>query len=358
MRTASGAPKHGGMKQLTFIRPQVFEWHDVAAPRLHTATDAIVRPDVVARCDLDLYIALGRAPFAGPFAFGHEAIGTVTEAGDKASVVPGDRVIVPFQMSCGRCENCRKGYTSTCAAYPPRAAYGLKPSSGTEFGGAIAEAMHVPYADHMLVKVPDGIDPLSIASISDNLPDGWRAVAPYLKERPDADVLVLGGLGQSVALYAAGAAASLGADTLYLDDDPVRRALAEKLGARAEPLMLKDRAPLKFEIVVEGNGDPDALRFAVHSTKPNGILVAVAMYFEDLTGLPLRHMYARGITFHTGRVDARAHLPQVLAHCAEGHFHPEHVITRVVPFSNAIEGALDPTPKVVWTNDWSRGPKP
>lgn len=341
------------MKQLTFIRPHVFEWHDVAAPRILAATDAIVRPLTVARCDLDLYIALGRAPFPGPFAFGHEAIGVVTDAGDKAGVVPGERVIVPFQMSCGRCENCKRGYTSTCSVYPPRAAYGLKPSSGTEFGGAISEALHVPFADHMLVKMPDGLDPLAVASISDNLPDGWRAVAPYLHERPEANVLVLNNLAQSVALYAAGAAASLGTDTLYLDDDPARRALAAKMGCRTDPLCLKERKPLKFEIVVDGSGDPDVLRFAAHSTLPNGVLVSVAMYFDDLVGLPLRQMYAKGITFHTSRVDARATLPHVLAHCAKGHFHPEHVTTRVVPFTNAVEGALDPTPKVVWTNDWS-----
>jgi threonine dehydrogenase-like Zn-dependent dehydrogenase len=350
---AGGGAQHGGMRQLTFIKPRTFEWQDVTAPRLAADTDAIVRPDVVARCDLDLYIALGRVPWPGPFAFGHEAIGTVMAAGDKAGVVPGDRVIVPFQMSCGRCEACRKGYTSTCAAYPPRAAYGLKPSSGTEFGGAIAEAMHVPFADHMLVKVPDELDPLAIASISDNLPDGWRAVAPYLAERPGANVLVIGGLAQSVGLYAAGAAASLGADTLYLDDDPARRSLAQKMGCRAEPLAVKDRAPLKFEIVVDAMGDPEVLTFAILSTVPNGMFVSVAMYFTETTPLPLRAMYGRGITFHTSRVDARAQLPHVLAHCAAGHFHPAAVTTRVVPFSEAAEGALDPTPKVVWTNDWT-----
>ncbi len=341
------------MRQLTFLEPGALAWRDVAAPALKADTDAIVRPLTVARCDLDLYIALGRVPFRGPFAFGHEAIGVVTDAGDKAGVTPGDRVVVPFQLSCGRCDPCRRGHTSSCAAYPPRAAYGLAPSSGTDFGGAIAERIYVPFADHMLVKMPPGLDPLAVASIADNLPDGWRAVAPHLSARPSANVLVIGGLAQSVGLYAAGAAASLGADTLYLDDDPVRRALAEKMGARTEPLHLKERNPLKFEIVVEANGDPDALRFAVHSTLPNGMLTAVAMYFDDLVGLPLRHMYARGITFHTSRVDARAHLPGVLKHCAEGHFHPAAVTTRVVPFSNAIEGALDPTPKVVWTNDWA-----
>jgi alcohol dehydrogenase len=341
------------VRQLTFIAPRRFEWRDVPMPRLRADTDAIVRPLAVARCDLDLYIARGEAPFPGPFAFGHEAIGVVVDAGPSAKVVPGEKVIVPFQLSCGRCDACRKGLTDTCAAFPPRAAYGLAPSCGTDFGGALSEAMHVPFSDFMLVKLPDGLDPLSAASFPDNVADGWRAVAPYIRERPSAVVLVLGGLAQSVSLYAVAAAVSLGAgDVLYLDDDPARRALADKLGARAEPLMLAERKPLNFEIVVDGSGAPDALRFAIHSTQPHGVITSVAMYFDDLVGLPLRRMYARGITFHTSRVRARAELPGILAHCAHGGFHPERVTTRVVPFSEAIDGALDPTPKVVWTNDW------
>jgi len=341
------------MRQLTYVGPRRFEWYEVPAPRLSADTDAIVRPLTVARCDLDVYIAHGHPAFPGPFAYGHEAIGVVVDAGPKAAVVPGERVIVPFQLSCGRCDACRKGLTDTCAAFPPRAAFGLKPSCGREFGGAISEAMLVPFADFMLIRLPDGIDPLSVASFPDNVADGWRAVSGPLKDRPAATVLVVGGLAQSVSLYAVASAVSLGAgDVLYLDDDPVRRAIAERLGARAEPLMLGERKPLKFDIVVDGNGDPDALRFAVHSTTPHGILTSVAMYFDDLVGLPLRHMYARGITFHTSRVRARAELPGMLAHRAHGHFHPEHVTTRIVPFSQAADGALDPSPKVVWTNDW------
>ena len=342
------------MRQFTYVGPRRFELYEVPAPRLAADTDAIVRPLTVARCDLDFYIAQGHTAVPGPFAYGHEAIGVVTDAGARAGVVPGDRVIVPFQLSCGRCDACRIGMTDTCSAYPARAAFGLKPSCGREFGGAISEAMHVPFADFMLIKLPAGIDPLSVASFPDNVADGWRAVSGPLKERPGANVLVVGGLAQSVSLYAVASAVSLDAgDVLYLDDDEGRRAIAERLGARAEPLTLAERSPLKFEIVVDGNGDPDALRFAVRSTVPHGIVTSVAMYFDDLVGLPLRQMYARGITFHTSRVRARAELPAMLDHHAHGHFHPEKVTTRVVPFSRAAEGALDPSPKIVWTNDWS-----
>jgi threonine dehydrogenase-like Zn-dependent dehydrogenase len=346
------------MRQLNFIRPGQLEWHDVPRPRLAADTDALVRPIAVARCDLDLYIATGTETggraFPGPFALGHEAVGLVTDAGDAAGVVPGEMVVVPFQLSCGRCGNCQRGFTNTCSAYPPRAAFGLKPSSGTEFGGAVSETMRVPFADHMLVKVPHNVDPLAIASMADNLLDGWRAVAPQLKAWPGARVLVLGGWAQSIGLYAAGLAVSLGAgEVLYLDDDADRRAVAEKMGARAEPQALGDRAAAaKFEITVDASGNRDALRFAVAATAPNGTLTVVSMYFGEATPLPLERMYAKSMKFLNERIHARTLLPPVLAHCAEGHFYPEVVTSRIVPFSQAVEGFLDPAPKIVFTNDW------
>jgi len=358
------------MRQLSFIAPGRFEWHDVPAPLLNAATDAIVRPLAVARCDLDLYIAAGFVPYPGPFAFGHECVAEVVDAGEAAGVVPGERVVVPFQLSCGRCTQCRRGFTNTCEAFPPRAAYGLKPTSGTEFGGALSDLMHVPFADHMLQRLPAGLDPVAVASAADNIPDGWRAVAPHLRDRPGAHVLVIGGGALSVGLYAAGLAVSLGLErVLYLDDDPGRRSIAAKLGATAEPVALEARtapkgpaagagqsalaaavgrnAPEQFEITVDAAGDPRALDFLIASTAPNGVCTSVAIYFQPAP-MPLLRMYGKGITFQTGRVHARASLPGVLEHCAGGCFHPEHVTTRVVSFEEAADAMTDPGPKVVF----------
>jgi threonine dehydrogenase-like Zn-dependent dehydrogenase len=346
------------MKQLTFVEPGRLEWHDVPYPRLNASTDAIVRPVAVARCDLDLYIATGAgtggSAFPGPFAIGHEAVGVVVQAGEDAGVRPGDTVAIPFQLSCGRCANCKLELTNVCRAYPPRASYGLKPVCGTEFGGAVSEAMSVPFADHMLIKVPQGLDPIAIASIADNLPDAWRSVAPQLQARPGARVLVVGGWAQSIGLYAAGLAVSLGAgEVLYLDDDPARRSVAEKMGARAEPLALGDRGSAAgFEIVVDASGNEDALRFAIASTAPAGLMTVVSMYFGNSTALPLARMYAKSVNFANARIHARPLLPPVLAHCAAGHFHPETVTSRVLPFTQAADGFLDPGPKIVFANDW------
>jgi alcohol dehydrogenase len=80
------------------------------------------------------------------------------------------------------------------------------------------------------------------------------------------------------------------------------------------------------------------------------VCTSVAIYFGP-TPLPLTKMYGKGITFITGRVHARANLPDVLNACAHGHFHPEHVTARVVPFTQAADAMTDAAPKLVFTND-------
>lgn len=340
------------MRQLTFLAPGKFEWRDVPAPALKADTDAIVAAVAVARCDLDLYIATGLVNYSGPFAFGHEAIARVVDAGPAANVAPGDVVVVPFQLSCGRCAPCRRGWTNACAAFPFAAAYGLKPTSKTEFGGALSDLMYVPYADHMLVRLPVGVDPVAAASLSDNIADGWRGVAGPLKERPGASVLVIGGLAQSVSIYAAGAAVALGAGrTLYLDDNEGRRARAQALGADAAPLAFGDgREPAdQFDIVVEGAGTPEALGLAVRSCAPNGVVTSVAIHLGDTTPVPLRRAYYKGLTFHTGRVHARATFPDAMAAIACGKLHPERVTHRVARFEDAADAMTDPGPKIVFT---------
>src|SRR5262249_18836879 len=103
------------MRQLTFIKPGTLEWHGAPAPALQSDRDAIVRPLAVARCVLDLYIANGFVTYPGPFAFGHETIAEVVDAGALAGISPASKVVVPFQLSCGACDNCRRGLTNSCS---------------------------------------------------------------------------------------------------------------------------------------------------------------------------------------------------------------------------------------------------
>jgi threonine dehydrogenase-like Zn-dependent dehydrogenase len=335
------------MRQLTFIAPGRFEWHDVAEPRIHDPRHAVVRPIAVARCDLDLYIATGIVPFPGPFAFGHEAVAEVVDAGDAAGVAPGQRVVVPFQISCGSCAPCRRGLTASCASVPPYAAFGLG-GGRVEYGGALSDAILVPFADAMLVPLPAGVDAVAAASAADNIPDGWRAVAPQLAEMPGASVLIVGGLAQSVGLYAAGAAVALGAGRVrYLDDNPGNRDRAIAMGAEAAPLSLDPSDP--FEIVVEAAGTEAALGFAIRSCAPNGIVTSVSMHLGKTTAIPLSQAYYKGLTLHTSRASARRWLPDVLDCVACGKFHPEHVTHRVLPFDQAGDAMTDPGPKLIFT---------
>jgi threonine dehydrogenase-like Zn-dependent dehydrogenase len=339
------------MRQLTFLSPGKFEWRDVKFPRLTEKRQAIVRPLAVARCDLDLYITMGAAPFRGPFAFGHETVGAVVEAGEASGVKPGDRVVVPFQISCGTCTNCRRGFTNSCESVPSYAAYGLAGNGRPDFGGALSDQILVPFADHMLVPLPDGVDPIIAASACDNIADGWRGVASQLAARPGASVLVVGGLAQSVGIYAAGVAVALGAGrVLYLDDKQGNRDRAAAMGADVAPLALQDGrdSEEQFDIVVEAAGNASALAFAVRSTAPNGVLTSVAMHFDAATPIPLTLAYYKGLTIHTGRVQSRPILPLVLGCIACGKLYPEHVMHRTASFEEAPEAMSDPGPKLVF----------
>ena len=147
------------VRPLTFIEAGRVEWQEVPDATVPGPAGAVVRPLAVARCDLDLPMAMGSL-FPGPFALGHETVAEVADIGDQVQGRrPGDRVLVPFQVSCGACAACT--------------------------GGRFA--------------------------LPDNVADGFRAVGPAQRERPGAEVLVVGGMVKSVALYAVAAAVAGGA---------------------------------------------------------------------------------------------------------------------------------------------------
>ena len=103
------------MRQLTFVEAGKLEWREVPDPQLEGDGEALVRPLAVATCDLDLALIRGSAPAGREFPFGHECVAEVLEVGDAVhSVAPGDRVSVPFQISCGECGRCRRGQTGNC----------------------------------------------------------------------------------------------------------------------------------------------------------------------------------------------------------------------------------------------------
>ncbi len=187
----------------------------------------------VANCDLEGLIFKGLVPVSAPFPVGHEFIAEVVEVGPSVSRVrPGDRVIVPFQVSCGECHRCRRGLIANCQSVKRGSAYGLGALGGTEWGGALSDLVRVPYADAMLVPLPAAIDPVAWASASDNLPDAYRTVGPPLEEWPGGPVLVVSSGFGSIPLYAAAMAVALGAERVgFIDPSSERLELVAKLGA-------------------------------------------------------------------------------------------------------------------------------
>lgn len=329
------------MEQLMFGGPDRLEWREVAAPTIERDREALVRPLAVTRCDLDLYIATGLYPIEPTFGFGHEIAGEVLAVGDGVTrVQPGDRVIVPFQIHCGECGPCRRGHTNACASVPRCAAYGLGLTEGIDWGGGLSDCLKVPYADAMLVGVPDGLSLPAAAAISDNAVDGFRTVARPLAERPGVPVLVVGGLAQSVGLFAVQAALHLGAErVVYRDFDPGRLARARAMGAEANAIDYdrEDRPSEVFPIVVEAAGLRGALRFAIDSTEPCGICTGVSAGTSTVAEVPLRRMYLRGIRYEVGRVHARATIPDLLRACVHQDLDPASLIDREIPFSQASE---------------------
>lgn len=335
-----------------FTGPGVLGWDEGPEPPDPAPADAVVRPLAVARCDLDLPMAVSGL-FPGPFAVGHETVAEVVAVGtDVRDHAVGDRVSVPFQVSCGACGPCRGGRFAACVPYraPAGAAFGFGPRGGGH-GGAVSDLLAVPAADHLLVAAPAGLSDVALCAIPDNVVDAYRAVGPPLLDRPGADVLVVGGAGASIGLYAVHLAVALGAGvTHYADHDPDRCAAAEALGAVVH--RVEDGWPRRFEraaVVVENTGTPDGLACALRSTEEYGTCTTVAIHFAPTVPVPLLEMYTRGVTVVVGRADSRRHLPAVLGLAAAGVVDPLAVPTEVVGWEDAARAWLVPNTKLVVT---------
>jgi alcohol dehydrogenase len=222
--------------------------------------------------------------------------------------------------------------------------YGLG-SVGGDWGGALADLVRVPFARTMLFPIPDGVEPASIASVSDNVVDGWRTVGPPLAEHPGAPVLVVG--SSSIGLYAVQCALALGAERVdYLDTSTDRLALAERLGANPVEGPPPRRAG-RYPVTVDASNDQAGLACALRSTEPGGTCTSVGIYFGEETPVPLFEMYLSGLTFRTGRPDSCTHLPEVLRLIEEGTLDPSSVTSATVSFDDAEEAVADPPMKLV-----------
>lgn len=337
------------MQALVYVKPRRLEWHEIPTPKLETGLDALVRPLAVARCDLDVKIAAGGYRAPGPFQMGHEIAGEVIDVGDEVTTVkPGDRVIVPFQIHCGTCDHCRRGWTNSCQTLPAAAAFGLGTGRDRDFGGGLSDCVRVPFADAMLVPLPDGISPELGCGLSDNVADGFRTVAGPLARFPGAPVLVVGGPAQSVGLYAALSALALGSErVVYADSADHRLGLAKAAGAQVRPVAVDyaDDLGELFPIVADATASASGLQFAFRHAGPCAHVTGV---FAETTELKLAPSYIRGLTYELSRVQSRAVLPQVVECVCSGALDPDRLKPNVLQFSDAAEAMLDPAVKLIF----------
>lgn len=331
------------MQALYFVSPKQLEWRDVPTPTIQSDGAAIVRPIAAAPCDLDRAIVAGRAPLPGPFALGHECVAEVVDVGSGVRRVrPGDHVVVPWHIACGECGRCRRGIMASCERVTPKAMYGTP--IGGDWGGLFSDLVYVPYADAMLVPLPDGVRPEQAAAASDNFTDAYLAIARPLAEHPDATVLVVGGVG-AIALYAVQWAVALGAKVVkYVDHHTERLALAAALGAetalRPEPLG-------SYDIVVEAAGTPEELRRSLSATAPGGHCTSLGIYFFDVA-FPMLDLYANDVRFRTGRPSVGPHIADALRHVAAGTLDPMRISSRTAPFFDAATVLMEKNLKPIF----------
>jgi glutathione-independent formaldehyde dehydrogenase len=222
------------MKAAVYEGPKDVNIEDVPDPRIEQPTDVLVQITTTNICGSDLHMYEGRTAMETGRVLGHENLGVVVEVGSGvASVKVGDRVCLPFNISCGFCRNCEAGLTAYCLTTAPTpdmagAAYGF--AGMGPYDGGQAEYLRVPFGDSNCLKLPDDAQEKEndYVMLSDIFPTGWHATE-LAGVRPGDAVVVFG--SGPVGLMAAYSAVIRGAGkVMIVDRHPDRLKLAEQVG--------------------------------------------------------------------------------------------------------------------------------
>ncbi|MFE1646018.1 zinc-dependent alcohol dehydrogenase [Microbacterium sp. P01] len=223
------------MKALTWQGTRKVSVEEVPDPRIEHPSDAIVKITSTAICGSDLHLYEVFGPFIdrGDI-LGHEPMGVVVEVGaDVSTLAVGDRVVIPFNISCGTCFMCRRGLQSQCETTQVReygsgaALFGYTKLYGQVPGGQ-ADYLRVPLADYNHIKVGAELPDDRYLFLSDILPTAWQGVE--YAQVPEGGTLAVMGLGP-VGQFVARIAAHRGLRVLAVEPEPARRAMAERHGA-------------------------------------------------------------------------------------------------------------------------------
>jgi threonine dehydrogenase-like Zn-dependent dehydrogenase len=274
------------VKAVTWQGKRDVRYVDVPDPKIEEATDALIRVTSTNICgsDLHLYEVLGAFMEAGDV-LGHEAMGIVEEVGDEVTAIkPGDRVVIPFQMSCGQCFMCGEQLYSQCETTQVReygsgaALFGYSKLYGQVPGGQ-AEYVRVPHAQFTHIKVPDGPPDERFVYLSDVLPTAWQAV--QYAAIPDGGTVAVLGLGP-IGDMSCRIAAQLGARVIGVDLVPERLERVRSRGNEVVDLSERDSDLGDVLRSMTGGRGPDSVIDAVGMEAHGSSVPKLA---QTLTGL-------------------------------------------------------------------------
>ena len=293
------------MRAVVYRGPGKKAWEEVPDPEITDDGDVIVRVDAVTICGTDLHILKGDVPAVHEGrVLGHEAVGTVEEAGDGVRLLcPGDRVLVSCISACGTCRFCREGRYGQCLE-------GGGWILGHKIDGTQAGYVRVPYADTSTFRIPGGVSDEEALMLADVLPTGYEVGVLAGGVRP-GDVVAVVGAGPVGLSAITGARLFSPSHVVAIDLSDTRLEAAKQFGAditvnssREDPLsVIKDlTGRLGADVSIEAAGVPASFELAVKMARPGGRIANIGVHGEA-AALHLEEQWSRDITITTGLVD-------------------------------------------------------
>ena len=355
---------------------------DVPDPEILNPHDAIVKVTLTAICGSDLHLYDGYVPtmMRGDI-LGHEFMGEVVEVGSEVkNLAAGDRVIVPFPISCGRCWFCSEGLWSLCdntnpnawmnetlLGYPTAGIFGYSHLYGGYAGGQ-AEYVRVPFADVNPMKVPASLPDEKVLFLTDIFPTGYMAAENCGIK--DGDIVAVWGAGP-VGLFAIRSAWVLGAArVIAIDRFPERLRLAQSDG-RTEALNYEDVDLFDQLRDITGGRGPDrcidcvgmeahgtfivavvervkqamklqfdrahVLRQVLHSCRKGGTVSIPGVYAGFIDKVPFGTAFGKGLTLKMGQTHVHNYTKPLLERIERGDIDPSFIITHRVSLDDAPE---------------------
>ncbi len=354
------------MKAVVYKGPGQVEVQEVDDPRIEAPSDVVVKLTSTAICGSDLHMYEGRTAAETGIVFGHENMGVVAEVGPGVTTVrEGDRVVLPFNVACGFCANCRHRKSAFCLTVNPGAAGGAYGYVGMgPYMGGQAEYLRVPFADFNCVQLPKGNEHENdFAMLADIFATGYHATE--LAHVSPGETVAVYGAGP-VGLMAAYSAMIRGASAVYVVDKVANRlSLAESIGAtpinyaNGDPTeQIKDLAgggtdagidAVGYQATVaQGEEQPTlVLNNVIETVRATGSLGVVGLYLTSDPGAPdenaaqgrllfdMGKLFEKGLRMGTGQADSRTYSDQLRDLIVAGRAKPSFVVSKEAPLDEA-----------------------